>query len=328
MSLRRLLLIACCLPLAELGCGETQEPLIIATGGSSTGSVPGSGGAGSGGRRGRPTEDLGDDLDITIGQPTGGTSSGSGGSPAKPSPGQLSICNIDGGRSVGRASGNLTIDNFDSLENGYSGNGLQGGWFVYDDESSGTIEPPEDDVRPIPGGIRGSDGVLRIQGEGFTNWGSGFGTVFASDDEGLCVFDASAYAGITFWAKGSIEDDGSTDEPWDPGLLRVMLVEKDVVPLPRGNCDEAEGDCWSSHRVRIALGECWKRYSFGFSEFQPDPWGFPGGDLDLNELYELAFEVGRGNKYDIWLDDLRFFIGTPPNSAELCEMGPGGAGNL
>src|SRR5690606_26549635 len=110
--------------------------------------------------------------------------------------------------------------------------------------------------------------------------------------------DASAYAGITFWAKGSIEEDGSTDEPWDPGLLRVMLVEKDVVPLPRGNCDEAEGDCWSSHRVRITLGECWKRYSFRFSEFQPDPWGFSGGDLDLNELYELAFEVGRGNKYD------------------------------
>lgn len=327
MSLRRVLLIVCCLPLAELGCSETKNPPLIGTGGSGTGSLPGSGGAGSGGRRGRPVDDLGGDLNIGIGDQTGGSSTSTGGSAMKPSPGTLSVCDVDGGRSIGRAGGNLTLDNFDSLENGYSGNGLQGGWFVYDDGSDGTQEPPSNEVKPIPGGLSGSEGVLRVRGEGFTSWGSGLGTVFASDGSGACAFDASAYTGITFWAKGLIEEDDSI-EPWDPGILRVMLVEKDVVPLPEGNCDDALGDCWSSHRVRITLGECWKRYSFRFSEFEPDAWGFPGGTLDLTELYELAFELGRGNRYDIWLDDIRFFIGTPPNNAEICDMGPGGAGNL
>lgn len=297
---------------------------MLATGGSAfaTGGI-----SSGGGRPTRPSEELGGDLNIKIGGDGGSGPSSGGSPPVDPNPGSLAVCNLDDGPSIAKPSGDRTMDNFDSLENGYSGNGLQGGWFVYDDGSAGTQLPSNADLRPVSGGPNDSTGALHVQGSGFTEWGSGFASVFASDASGACLFDASAYSGLTFWAKGSIEPDDSVD-PWDPGVLRVMLVEKDVVPLPEGNCDDSVGDCWSSHRVRIELDDCWRRYSFSFNAFQTDDWGFPGGPLDLNELYELSFELGRGNSYDIWIDDLAFFVGEAPPAQFVCDEGPGGASNL
>lgn len=314
------------LPFAEFACG--QSTTTDASGGSvsAVGGVGGGAQASGGTRPTRPLEDLGGDLNIKIGGDGGSPATSGGSMNVDPDPGSLAICRLDEGLSAGKASGDLVIDDFDSLENGYSGNGLQGGWFVYDDGSSGSQVPSPDDVAPVPGGPEGSVGALHVYGGAFTEWGSGFATVFASRSSGACLFDASAYSGITFWAKGSIAPDDSVD-PWDPGELRVMLVEKDVVPLPDGNCDDSVGDCWSSHRVRIDLGQCWQRYSFRFDEFHTDPWGFPGGDLDRDEFYELAFELGRGNTYDIWIDGLEFFVGEAPAPDSICDMGPGGAGN-
>lgn len=44
------------------------------------------------------------------------------------------------------------------------------------------------------------------------------------------------------------------------------------------------------------------------------------------EFYLLGFEVSNGHEYDIWIDQLEFFVGKPPPEEELCVSGMGGAG--
>jgi len=231
---------------------------------------------------------------------------------------------------VGDPSQSLLIDNFDDAENSFEGNGLNGSWYGYNDESvSGVQIPTGSEIRSEPGGPGGTGYALHVQGEGFSDWGSGFVGQFAATASGqACLFDASAYSGVSFWVKGSVEADPAVDgERYDPDLLRLLVIEKDVVPRAEGgDCDADEGACWDSHRIKFPVDPCWRLHAVTFDELLPDGYGFDGGQLDLNELYNVNFEIGRGNRYDLWIDEVSFFVGTPPTAEPICDVGgEGGA---
>lgn len=247
--------------------------------------------------------------------------------------GSLALCTVEGQLSVGNPKGSLLIDDFDDGDAGLSQNGLMGGWYAYDDESGGEQIPTGSVIAPTAGGLTEQGYALRVQGSGFDFWGSGFGTNFTALREGLeCVFDASAYSGISFWTRGFIKPKGEVPSG-EEGRMRVQIIEKDVAPLSDGgNCDTSRGPCWDSHRVRIAPSDCWTKHSLRFDEFVADGWGVSGGPLDLNEFYLLGFEVSEGQDYDIWLDRIEFFIGEPALEQPVCNggnnlggQGPGGA---
>jgi hypothetical protein len=203
-----------------------------------------------------------------------------------------------------------------------------GGWYAYDDESGGEQIPTGSVIEPTLGGLSEDGFALRVRGSDFTAWGSGFGANFAARGPGEeCLFDASAYAGISFWVRGRIEPDGIVPAG-EEGKLRVQIIEKDVSPVEEGgNCDGLSGACWDSHRVRIEPTECWTKHSLPFDEFVADGWGMSGGELDTDELYLLGFEVSNGQGYDLWIDQIEFFVGQPSEESPRCVgEGFGGAG--
>jgi hypothetical protein len=266
---------------------------------------------------------------IPIGQGGGSTVGGAGTGAASASGGQegsLATCDLPSGPSAGDPTKTLTLDDFEDGENGYESNGLRGGWYGYHDGTNGVQQPTAAEILPEPGGLSQAGFALHIRGEGFSEWGSGFTASLSNSGAGQCLFDASKYAGLTFWAKGEIGPDPTVTVPaYDAGKLLLLVIEKDIVPLAEGgNCPAADGGCWDSHRTRFELSDCWQRYSVRFEDLLQAGFGFSGGDLDLNELLNVNFEVGRGNRYDVWIDDLSFFVDPPEPVEPLCLGGQGG----
>src|SRR5690606_9579438 len=128
-------------------------------------------------------------------------------------------------------------------------------------------------------------------GAGFSTWGSGQALYLAQDNSTLaCLFDASEYAGITFWARGHVTPD-STDVLQQPrkldevGKMRVKVVDLDVIAnggdelepgaVAGGRCDQENFACWDSPLMRVELHEdpdCWQKYVLPFDEMLADEW--------------------------------------------------------
>lgn len=263
-------------------------------GSTSSGGQPGIGGAqGSGGEQ----------SDASGGRSgpsgSGGGSGGQGGAPNLPE--TLQVCNMGGAASIGDSNELLMIDAFDDDDALFSGNGLDGGWYAYGDGTDGVLETSEGLV-PVEGGVNG--GAFRVQAGGFSAWGSVFGAYFS---EG-CLFDGSAYDGLTFYARGHV-----TGAPSGEVTVRLVGLE-DMPPEVGGTC---EGDCWNSHHVDIEVDQCWKRYSFRFDEFLRD--GSTESDLITAELYLIDFAIGMADSSDIKIDELAFFRGETPGPDEICD---------
>lgn len=241
--------------------------------------------------------------------------------------------------SVGKASGDLLIDDFEDGDSRVWGNGLSGHWESHNDFTEGGVqsplggrhEPDKDwtqDAASEPTFVEGREGgnAAHFTGSGFENWGSGQALFFATDGEGDdCIYDGSAFDGITFWAKGSVElthpeEPAKQPQAFEHGKLKIHLVERDVVPNEvGGECDQETKDCWDSQRTRIELKECWQKYVIPFSELDRDGWSkLDSGELDLDELYQLVFEVAQFQTYDISLDDIEFYVGETPEAVS-CE---------
>jgi hypothetical protein len=300
------------------GCnGQTFDSR--ATGGQSEDGLLGGRASGSGGQYelGGSTS-MGGKITLPLGSGGGPGSGGGSAGVGGRTEGTLAVCELPGGPSVGNPSESLVLDDFEDGDSSFEANGLRGSWYGYHDEAPGTQVPTGDEMNPEQGGPSGDGYALHVTGTGFDEWGSGIAAPLAYADGSQCLFDASAYQGVTFWAKGTIEDDPEfVGEAYDPGRLRLLAIEKDVVPsTDGGNCYAEEGSCWDSHRFLFELGPCWTQYTFRFEDLIPGGYGFPGGALDLDELYNLNFEIGRGNRYDIWIDDFSFFVGQGGNGNE------------
>ena len=168
--------------------------------------------------------------------------------------------------------------------------GRGGNWITYDDGTGTQTPPDKSPLFPtrIAGGRPGNTRALHVVGGKFTNWGVTFGAELAD----AACYDASAYAGIEFWAKG-------------PGVVKVgfqMLDDQDV--KYGGLCNV---DCYNTHRKVIDLDNTWKHYAVRWEE--------------LRQLYEagppLAFDPGRvrflefgiapeDTPFDLWIDDVAF----------------------
>lgn len=265
-------------------------------GGGSGGKKASSGGAGSSGDTGGAESEGSGGRSGPSG--TGGATGGQGGAPNYPE--TLRTCNLGGAFSIDSSEPAL-IDAFDDDDGTFMGNGLNGGWYAYGDGTEGTLETSEGLV-PVEGGVEG--GAFRVRAGGFSAWGSVFGAYFS---EG-CLFDGSAYDGLTFYAKGHV-----TGAPSDAVTVQLVGLE-DMPPNVGGVC---ESDCWNSPKVQLELGECWRRYSFPFDEFTRD--GEPESNLDPAELYLIDFAIGMAESSDIWIDELSFFVGEAPGAEEICD---------
>lgn len=174
----------------------------------------------------------------------------------------------------------------------------RGGYlYTYTDDQGSTIEPSPGSFQPSPGGPAESRYALRISGT-LGAGGHGYAGVGLSFVDPKAPYDASAYDGISFFAKA---------EAGSESHLRVKLPDAATDP-EGGQCSE----CFNDFGIDFAVTEEWTRYVVQWSDLtQATGWGKPRPEaIDSAALYGVQWQVSTaGAEYDISIDDVAFVGG-------------------
>jgi hypothetical protein len=112
--------------------------------------------------------------------------------------------------------------------------------------------------------------------------------------------DVSAFNGVTLWAKSSTRT-----------ALQVQFGTPQLLPPEfGGDCTE---ECWGFHEVTLELSDEWRFFAVPF-EATKRPWGSPV--LRGNVIMRVDLSM-RGSDFDVWVDEIAFYRGNPPQGAEL-----------
>jgi hypothetical protein len=179
--------------------------------------------------------------------------------------------------------------------------GRAGSWYLYDDETAGTREP---EGFPSPFPLREIDAprdrntrAIYVKGGGYTGFGGGVGTTLVPGNLAQATFwDASAYAGVSFWARGE-----------------GTLFFQTVLAQTRAAGDEYPGLCEPTLALNcsdsyvsnaITLTDAWTEYVVPFAALKQEGWGQPvPWTYDLNAL---EFRWVTDEDFEFWIDDVRF----------------------
>jgi len=187
-----------------------------------------------------------------------------------------------------RAEGTIAL--IDDFEDGDSAalraEGRGSPWMVhfdYVEEGSAPFMP-----RPEKLPQRGPHGrwALHVTGKRLLDWGAVLEVRF---DPHHC-YDMSAYAGLTFWAKG-------------PGRIFAGAREVRETDVKWGGT--CEKDCYNVHTKRVDLDHSWKQYEVRWSEMLQRGYDMP--PLDPTSINAIQFSVNAADTpFDFWIDDVAF----------------------
>lgn len=198
-------------------------------------------------------------------------------------------------------------------------------WFSFNDETLTGMQVPKMGTSFFRMSqleeARGSSKLaMHNFGSGFTDWGAGVGFDFLVQSP----YDASAYAGIGFWARianaeaslamrMNVNDSntsplgGVCDVDCQPASrVRTRDVEDFV-------CDANRGPCFDEFGVELGsqLGTKWTFFKFPWSALKAVNWSMknlPG--LITQEIYGVRFQLARDQTFDFWIDDVYFLCPT------------------
>jgi endoglucanase len=170
--------------------------------------------------------------------------------------------------------------------------GRGGYWYTSIDAEGSTMQPSGQFKMDAPG-RSGSKHAAHMHGQmapaGYSVYASmGFSV---ADPKG--PYDASRYAGISFWAKG-------------PAHIRFKMP--DAYTSPGGGWCK---DCYNDFGIELALTPEWEQYTIPFSWLsQQSGWGDPRAEIAADQIYEIQWQFGsRGRTFDVWVDDVAFICG-------------------
>lgn len=139
----------------------------------------------------------------------------------------------------------------------------------------------------IPGGRGASQFALHTSGSKFTKWGA----LLAADFSPRRCYDASAYAGLVFFARGR-------------GSFNVVAKMTQIAPEEFGG--SCKHDCYDSHRATIPLSNEWQERRVTWAELKQKGFG-QNVPFDPRSLLSLEFTVApEQTPFDLWIDDIRF----------------------
>jgi hypothetical protein len=109
-------------------------------------------------------------------------------------------------------------------------------------------------------------------------------------------YDASAYAGVAFWARGRAS-------------LRIGVKMTQIVGEEfGGSCTQG---CYDSHGVTYPLTREWKHYEVRWKDLAQRGFG-AAVPFDPRSLYSLEFAVSENQPpFDFWIDDVAFLTDIP-----------------
>jgi len=188
------------------------------------------------------------------------------------------------------------IDDAEDDNNQIAANKGRGGyWYTFLDKVGSTVQPPAGSTFAMSaGGAEGSAHAAHMTGKvgSGTNPYVGMGFNFV-DPKG--AYDASAYKGISFWAKVG------------PGSIAHVRVK-----VPDINTDDAGKvctACFNDFGADLELTPTWTKYTLPFSSLtQMAGWGAPRpGAITATKLFGVQWQVNTpGASYDVWVDDIEF----------------------
>ena len=192
-----------------------------------------------------------------------------------------------GGSAGAGACGNL-IDDMES-GTGYicEGNGRVGSWFSYVD-AQGSFSPAGD---PVPTSVvsparDGSQRAMHAYGTRVDYAGFGF---WMSDVP--ITYDASAYTGIRFYAKGT------------PGTLKVIVQTAATESTTYGgDCTLPTLSCAGNDAGVSLDSSAWALKTVPFSELRNGTAPF-----DKSDIWSIEFQPEGAGSFDYWIDDLSFY---------------------
>jgi hypothetical protein len=210
-----------------------------------------------------------------------------------------------GGGAAGALPSSDPIDNLDDGDGRIlMVAGRQGPWHSFNDINGGNQQPPLTGAfKPQTGGANSTPYAVHTSGSGYAFGGVGFDLNNTSDVAESAQsqgYNAAAYNGITFWAKGN-------------GNLRVEFPQRSFVPTDRGG--SCSGTCWNVYGSRAAQGmlsDQWKQITIPFSSLQRED-GSSSPPFNPAELMGIAFKH-EGSTFDFWIDEVQFTRagGSPP----------------
>jgi len=185
--------------------------------------------------------------------------------------------------------------------------GRRGVWYAFNDDVGMQWPAPTTPgvaiaTSEIPGGRDDSQRAMHTYGMGYSYWGAGIGFDLAFDGTTYGLYDASAYSGVTFWARGTPRR----------GIDLRISTAKTTLPKYGGACPM--DNCPPLFK-RLLLGDDWAQYWVPFS-------ALPG--LETKKMTNMQFLVEPGyalDSFDFWIDDVSFFVGRPGCCPAACAAG-------
>jgi hypothetical protein len=177
--------------------------------------------------------------------------------------------------------------------------GRSGAWYTYNDMTATGQQTPAmgSPFMPSPGGANGSAYAATTQGSGFTVWGAGMGFDLDVQMSVKHAYDASAFHGVEFTAKGS-------------GPVRAAIMIESVVSSEVGGActpsTVAGEKCDDGHGTNLFLTGNWTVYKLPFAEIRQAGWGKPVA-FDATKIMSIQFNVDKNLPFDFAIDSIGFY---------------------
>jgi len=173
----------------------------------------------------------------------------------------------------------------------------EGWWYGSNDSSEGAkMSPGPAQFAParLPTGQASKNNLFaaHLTAQGYKQWGAVWGTTLNWSHDGIrCPFNASAFAGVKFRARG-------------PGLIRLTFGMPETTPVEYGGT--CKSGCYDSYSTPVLLGDKWDDYVVVWEVLQQGGWGAEAR-FDPSRLLSLNFAVlPKDLPMDFWLDDVKF----------------------
>jgi len=228
---------------------------------------------------------------------TGTAGAGAGGSASGPS-----VCD---GKTFALPVGEAYVDNFETDTRFL-------GWYAFSDTTVPDMPQPD---RANSGALTtmhsGHVGATGIKSSKMGGYGAGFGFGLVDPAKGNCV-DLSAFAGISFWIKGTAGADNT---------LTFQVVSPATQPTdskPAGDCTPKTACAFAHPKKVVKLTSDWTQVVIKFAELAPAA-AYSGKVMGFNMITD-------GPAYDVNIDEVTFFTDMAPTGPVMPDLGTGGTG--
>ena len=193
-------------------------------------------------------------------------------------------------------------------ESKVEGDNRLGYWYTYNDGTPGATQNPTGSTFMPSSPGQDDNYAARTWGSGFmgSSYSKGWtGAGMGLDFNNGCAYNAAAYKGVTFWAKGSVT-----------GTVRFSVKQASTTfagDNSGGTCcsqgDRSKSSGCSDHfGADITLSANWTQYTYTWSQLNQKGWGILAAQNPA-ELLGVQWQVSDAAataSFDIWVDGLAF----------------------